>query len=216
MKTAKKRFLKLIIFAVILCGIIIFWEGRRTEADLSNGEFLILVNDDYYVPEDYEVDLLQLRNEEYVSEEIYPHLQKMFDDAREEDVYMIVRDGYRSCEEQEEIMQEKIEEYKRTTKIDFIAKHMAEKWVAVPGTSEHQLGIAVDINADIYSYGHQVYNWLENNAYKYGFIQRYPEDKVHITGISYEPWHYRYVGIEAATKIHEKGICLEEYIDSLK
>lgn len=216
MKKSRRRLRKLIIFTVILFGIIIYLEGKTQEADMSHGWNLILVNDDYYVPEDYEVELMELRNGEFISEDIYPCLQEMFDDARKEDVYMIVRDGYRSFEEQQEVMDEKIEEYKQTTKFDFLAKHMAEKWVAVPGTSEHQLGIAVDINADIYSYGQQVYDWLENNAYKYGFIQRYPEDKVYITGISYEPWHYRYVGIEAAKEMHEKGICLEEYIDSLK
>ena len=216
MKRARIRLYKIISLAIILFGIIIYFEERRTEATLTNGKFLILVNDDYYVPEDYEVELLELRNGEYVSEEMYPYLQEMFDAARAEDVYMIVRDGYRSYEEQQEVMDEKIAEYKETTSFDFLAKHMAEKWVAIPGTSEHQLGLAVDINADIYSYGTQVYEWLANNAHKYGFIQRYPEDKVYITGISYEPWHYRYVGVEAATEIHEKGICLEEYIDSLK
>ena len=82
MRKAKKRFLKLIIFATMLCGIILYFEEKRTEATLSNGKFLILVNDDYYVPEDYEVNLLELRNGEYVSEEMYPYLQEMFDAAQ--------------------------------------------------------------------------------------------------------------------------------------
>ncbi len=89
---------------------------------------------------------------------------------------------------------------------------MAEEWVAVPGTSEHQLGIAVDINADKERCENEdVYLWLAENAHKYGFILRYPQGKEDITGISYEPWHFRYVGVENAQIIYEKQICLEEY-----
>ena len=89
---------------------------------------------------------------------------------------------------------------------------MAEKWVAIPGTSEHQLGIAVDINPDYEKSGKEVYAWLAENAHEYGFINRYPEDKVHITGIMNEPWHYRYVGENAAKEMYEQRICLEEYL----
>ena len=94
------------------------------------------------------------------------------------------------------------------------AQQEAQNWVALPGTSEHQLGSAVDINADgIHSYGDEVYAWLNENSWRYGFIQRYPLDKTDITGISYEPWHYRYVGEQAAREIYERGICLEEYLE---
>ena len=96
------------------------------------------------------------------------------------------------------------------------AKKKAEEWVAVPGTSEHQLGIAVDINADgINSYGDEVYEWLLANSYKYGFIKRYPEDKTNITGIINEPWHYRYVGEKAAEEMVKNNLCLEEYLGEL-
>jgi len=85
--------------------------------------------------------------------------------------------------------------------------------VAVPGTSEHQLGIAIDINGDgSNSSSEVVYDWLANNAYKYGFILRYPSDKVEITKTQFEPWHYRYVGEKAAGEIYSQGICLEEYL----
>lgn len=96
------------------------------------------------------------------------------------------------------------------------AKKLAEQWVAIPGTSEHQLGIAVDINADTTkSSSDDVYKWLEENAHTYGFIKRYPSNKTDITGIINEPWHYRYVGKEVASEIYSQGICLEEYIDTL-
>ena len=96
----------------------------------------------------------------------------------------------------------------------FVAKEKALDWVAQPGTSEHQLGIAVDINPD-YSVtkGLGFYEWLSKNAHKYGFINRYPADKVEITGISNERWHYRYVGEKVARIIYEENLCLEEYID---
>ena len=200
----------------MIAGIIIFMEEKREVADTAMGWNLVLVNDDNLVPDNYEVELWTLKNGEQIDARIYPYLQEMFDAAREEDVHMIVADGYRSMEEQQSTMNEKVHEYKERVYIEFIAEKMAEKWVAVPGTSEHQLGLAVDINADVQNYGWEVYGWLANHAHEYGFVQRYPEDKTKITGISYEPWHYRYVGIEAATEMYEKNLCLEEYIDSLK
>ena len=90
---------------------------------------------------------------------------------------------------------------------------MAGQWVAIPGTCEHALGLAVDINADKeQSSNEEVYNWLAENAWRYGFILRYPKGKEDITGIDYEPWHYRYVGKEVAKEIYEEGITLEEYV----
>ena len=93
------------------------------------------------------------------------------------------------------------------------ALEAAKDWVALPGTSEHQLGLAVDINADVtLSTSEEVYDWFAKHAHEYGFILRYPEGKEDITGISYEPWHFRYVGLEAAQEIYAQGLCLEEYI----
>ena len=110
----------------------------------------------------------------------------------------------------------KIEAYENEGKSKSEAKKLAEQWVAIPGTSEHQLGIAVDINADTTkSSSDDVYKWLEENAHTYGFIKRYPSNKTDITGIINEPWHYRYVGKEVASEIYSQGICLEEYIDTL-
>lgn len=216
MRKAKRRFIFIIFIAIILVTIICYMDEKRSVADTANGWNLILVNDDYYVSEDYKVELWELQNGEKVDARIYPYLQEMFESAKKEEIYMIVADGYRSNEEQQEIMEDKIDEYEEKVLLRFLAKHMAERWVAVPGTSEHQLGLAVDINADIYNYGWEVYNWLEKNAHEYGFIQRYPEEKEYLTGISYEPWHYRYVGVEAATEMYEKNLCLEEYVDSLE
>ncbi len=174
---------------------------------------LILVNKWNPIPDDYDVDLTQLSNGEYVDTRIYSELQEMFDAAREDGVYAIVAAGYRTAEEQQSLMDEKIAEFEAEGCSVTDAKKEAETWVAVPGTSEHQLGIAVDINADgIHSEGSRVYKWLRKNAWEYGFILRYPSDKTDITGTGYEPWHYRYVGKEAAEEIYRQGLCLEEYL----
>lgn len=174
---------------------------------------LIVVNRWNELPEDYEVELTELSNGQMVDSRVYPYLQEMFDAARTEDVYPVVREGYRTAEEQQEILDDKIQSYINQGYSQVKAERTAKEWVALPGTSEHQLGIAVDINADKSKCSNEdVYGWLAENAYKYGFVLRYPPGKQKITGTSYEPWHYRYVGEEAAKEIYERGICLEEYV----
>lgn len=175
---------------------------------------LIVVNAWNELPEDYSVELTELSNGQKVDSRIYPYLQEMFDAAREEGVYPVVREGYRTAEEQQEILEDRIQTYINQGYSRSRAERTVKEWVALPGTSEHQLGIAVDINADKTKCSNdEVYTWLAENAYKYGFILRYPMGKQEITGTSYEPWHYRYVGIEAAYEINERGICLEEYFE---
>lgn len=99
------------------------------------------------------------------------------------------------------------------------AKAKAGRQVAVPGTSEHQLGLAVDIVdvsyqlLDTNQENTDVQKWLLENSWRYGFILRYPTDKTDVTGIVYEPWHYRYVSKEYAKEIYEKGVCLEQYLE---
>ena len=134
-------------------------------------------------------------------------------DGADEGYHMIVVEAFRTEEEQQYLMDEKVKAYMDEGYPKILAREMAEKWVAVPGTSEHQLGIAVDINPDYDRSGKEVYEWLAENAHEYGFINRYPEDKVHITGIMNEPWHYRYVGEDVAKQMYEQGVCLEEYLD---
>ena len=175
---------------------------------------LMLVNRENKVPNNYTVELTQLSNGEQVDSRIYPSLQQMFDDARMQGIQPVVISGYRTHDKQEVLMQEKIAAYEAEGNSRSEAKRLAGNWVAIPGTSEHQLGIAVDIraNKDGSSTNEQVYEWFSQNAHKYGFILRYPSNKIEITGINYEPWHYRYVGNEAALEIYERGVCLEEYL----
>lgn len=190
--------------------------GRKT-ASTEHGWNLILVNEDYYIPDNYEVELTELSNGKKVDSRIYPYLQSMFDDARANGLALFVREGYRTAEEQQQIMDERVAEYQGEGYSKSEAKKLARDYVAVPDTSEHQLGLSVDINADTTKCSSDaVYSWLAENAWRYGFIKRYPADKVDITGISNEPWHYRYVGKEAAQEIQSQGICLEEYIEQLE
>lgn len=194
----------------------VVWHMSKKEATLKNGWELIVVNSEYLVPDDYELKLLRLSNGEQIDERIYPSLQRMFDDMRAKGIYPTVVSGYRSYEEQSNILEEKYLAYRSEGYNKSRAKELALEWVALPGTSEHQLGIAVDINPDYsVSKGEGVYDWLRDNAHNYGFIKRYPENKSHITGINNEPWHYRYVGEKAAKEIYEQGLCLEEYIEML-
>ena len=190
--------------------------GRKT-ASTEHGWNLILVNEDYYIPDNYEVELTELSNGKKVDSRIYPSLQSMFDDARANGLALFVREGYRTAEEQQQIMAERVAQYQGEGYSKSEAKKLARDYVAVPDTSEHQLGLSVDINADTTKCSSDaVYSWLAENAWRYGFIKRYPADKVDITGISNEPWHYRYVGKEAAQEIQSQGICLEEYIEQLE
>lgn len=178
---------------------------------------LTLVNSTHPLSKNWEVELTELFNGECVDNRIYPELQEMFDTARAEGVYPVVASGYRSEGKQTRIMEETVQEYLNQSYCQEAAENEARKWVAEPGTSEHQLGLAVDINADgVNSAGYEVYEWLQEHCWEYGFIRRYPEDKTDITGVSNEPWHCRNVGVEAAKEITKFGLCLEEYIEYLQ
>lgn len=182
---------------------------------------LILVNQWNKLPNDYSINLTQLRNGNAIDERAYPDLQDMMDAARAEGLSPLICSSYRTMEEQERLYDEKVSQYLAEGYSQETAEAEASKWVAVPGTSEHQTGLAVDIVALSYQIldEHQEdtaeQKWLMENEYKYGFILRYPTEKSHITGVNYEPWHYRYVGKEAAREIYEQGISLEEYLNQV-
>ena len=173
---------------------------------------LILVNADHPLPEGFTVRLKALRNGQNVDERIYPELQQMFDDARAQDIYPYINESFRTAERQQEIMDKYIANYEAQGMSHEAAVEKALSIVALPGTSEHQLGLALDIIAEYSGDSTATWQWLKENCWRYGFILRYPADKEDITGISYEPWHFRYVGIDAAKEIMERGVCLEEYL----
>lgn len=221
-KKKNKNFFVLILL-IILVGLALHISknmsfGPVRTADLSRGWNLILVNGDYRIPNNYqnEIELTTLSNGKQVDSRIYPDLQAMFDDARAEGLQLFVREGYRTRKEQQQLLDDKIAAYLDEGYTRQEAERLAKEWVAVPGTSEHEIGIAVDINADTSASSKDaVYSWLAENSYKYGFIKRYPSDKKEITGVTNEPWHYRYVGKEVAEEIYMSGLCLEEYLQQL-
>lgn len=223
-KQTKPYFFIFILILAVIFTVICIKQNRHIpvlshvveEISAEDEWKMILVNKWNPLPENHTIETAELSNGECVDKRIFEPLQKMFSDMEAEGIYPIVVSGYRTQQEQEDIYNEKITAYENEGMSYQKAKEEAERWVAVPGTSEHQLGLAVDINADgVNSAGYEVYNWLNKNAYRYGFINRYPNDKIDVTGISNEPWHYRYVGEKAADEINKWGICLEEYLGRL-
>lgn len=207
-------FLKFVMAGVLLVMVALTAVHLLKNVVGYSGEWnLILVNKNHKIPYNYSLELIELSNGEKVDARIYPDLQKMFDDARAAGLQLFVRDGYRTGDEQKAIMNDKIAAYETEGYSKKEAKALAKTYVAEPGTSEHELGLSVDINAESSGASQDaVYEWLDENAYKYGFIKRYPADKTDITGIDNEPWHYRYVGYEAAKEMKEQNLCLEEYL----
>ena len=191
--------------------------ASATEA--KNNGLLTLVNMSHTLPADWTVDLVELRNNQSIDRRAYDGLQKMMDDARAEGLDPLICSSYRTNETQERLYTNKKNSYLEQGYSEDDATALAATWVAYPGTSEHQLGLTVDIcsigNQELDSSQEDTatQQWLMANCYKYGFILRYPADKSDITEISYEPWHYRYVGVEAATEMYQKHLCLEEYLE---
>ncbi|UUX35472.1 M15 family metallopeptidase [Fundicoccus culcitae] len=173
---------------------------------------LVLVNQWQALPEGYEVELTELRNDFYVDERIYPELQAMFDAARQEGIYPLVVSAFRDETEQQGIIDERVNNYMAQGYSWQAALDETLRTVAPPKYSEHETGLAVDINAENGD-DQAVYDWLAEHAHAYGFIVRYPADKVAETGIDYEPWHFRYVGVEHATYMYEHDLSLEAYVE---
>ena len=121
-----------------------------------------------------------------------------FDDMRNQGLNPVITSAYRDRNLQKDLLKEEIDMNKSLGYYQEEATTLAESLVARPGFNEHETGLALDINLDTGSNNEDVYYWLANNSYKYGFIIRYPEGKTSITGILYEPWHIRYFGKEAA------------------
>ena len=172
---------------------------------------LILVNADHPLPEGFTVNLKDLRNGQQVDERIYPELQQMFDDAREAGIYPYINESFRTAERQQQILDKYIANYMSSGLSREEAERKAREVVALPGTSEHQLGLALDLIGE-YGNNEATWAWLRENSWRYGFILRYPAGKEEITGYAYEAWHFRYVGVPTAQEITEAGLCLEEYL----
>ena len=197
-------------------------------ADEEDEGLPILVNKDHPLPDDYEPDdlvnmrdycdasIVSIKGSEIQGARVaVDALLAMLTQAQAEGIdSWQVSAGYRSVAYQQELYDEKVYEYRQQGMSGSQARSAAGKLVALPGCSEHHTGLAFDITVPGKSFGGtKQAKWLEEHCWEWGFILRYPADKTDITGITNEPWHFRYVGIEAATEMHETGECLEEYIE---
>lgn len=179
---------------------------------------LVLVNSSHPMQEGYVPELTEIQPGYSVDTRIANAARKMLSDADEEGLHIQICSAYRSVERQEQVFGDSMKDRVKSGMDYWEAYEETTQNVAIPGTSEHALGLALDLISDEYSEldekqeGTAEAKWLAENCYKYGFILRYPPERMNITGIIYEPWHYRYVGEEHAAKIMELGITLEEYL----
>ena len=183
---------------------------------------LVLINKQHPVPEDYTFTLGTIKGSMKCDERIIPDILAMLQAAKDDGINLVICSPYRDLKRQEVLFERKINAYMKKGMSYFDAYTMTSQTVTVPGASEHQIGMALDIICDSYSSLNEGFGdteagqWLKLHSCEYGFILRYPEGKEYITGIEYEPWHFRYVGKEAATQIKDQGITLEELVESLK
>lgn len=220
---------------IVVLGVIIFIGGKNPLVGLSNhkdtylsetstnvssnsSKYLMLVNKKNPLGLDYEPDNLVKPNvkflrdtsdeSRYMEETAAKALEELFQVAKSENINLIGSSAYRSYKSQVRVLKDEIS----SKGVDY-----ANKYVAKPGKSEHQSGLSIDVTneARCFDKTSPEAQWLANNAYRFGFILRYPEGKEDITGYNYEPWHIRYVGKYAAKEIYEKNITLEEYLNKI-
>lgn len=178
---------------------------------------LLLVNRDYILPDNYVPDLAKSvesdSDSKLLDSRVAPFYNKMYLAAAEDGIYLTTVSGYRSYQKQETNFENKINTYISKGYGKAEAAREAAKIILPPGTSEHNAGIAMDIISLEQDFENtKAFRWLSENAADYGFILRYPKDKQDVTKIIYEPWHWRFVGVDNAKKIKASGLCLEEYL----
>ncbi len=168
---------------------------------------VILVNRDHPVPSYYELDLVTVVDWHQVDRRCYDALMQMLSDCSEAGIEYIFNSGYRTKKQQTLILETRTQEHMEDFDLSYDeAYEKALETVAIPGTSEHHLGLAVDLLGD------EAIPWLTEHCWEYGFIVRYTEEKEAITGIIDEPWHFRYVGPAVSLDMQFSGLCLEEYL----
>lgn len=193
----------------------------KPEIDIASWECR-LVNKDNPLPEDYIPELTDIENGQYFDSRAADALKQLVAAARSEGFTVYITSSYRSFAVQRSLFSNKVSQYISSEGSREAAEAKAKTIVAYPGTSEHQLGLACDIVDKYYQYMNEslenteLLKWMSAHCVEYGFILRYPKDKTDITGVMYEPWHFRYVGKEAASYISKNGLCLEEFVSLYK
>lgn len=229
-----------LVFVIFLSGVLIFavaekkhenkqnnlvepsqpitFSSTQTQAPIQKEKWMLkLVNNDNPLPNDYDPNLSQIENGYYFDERAANALKEMLKEARANGTNPVICSAYRSTQRQQTLFNAQVEKQIATGLSKNEAMDAAKTIVAYPGTSEHNLGLAVDIVSREYQLLDEKQEetdenkWLRENCTRFGFIVRYPSNKTNITGVIYEPWHFRYVGKEAAEYMTKNNICLEEY-----
>ena len=206
-----KKYILIIIFILFITGCDNeFYKNIKTVKNPN--DTLVLVNknnrlNDDFIPEDLiKLDLNYSNDQKYLRKEAALSFYKLSSDAKKINYRIIIVSGYRSYTYQEKLFEYYVKEK---------GMNYALMCSAKPGHSEHQTGLAIDVEGSNLDYDlfeeSKEFDWMKKNAHKYGFILRYPKGRENITGFKYEPWHYRYVGKKVATIIYENDITFEEY-----
>ena len=180
---------------------------------------LMLINKQHPIPEDYTFNLGTIKDDMRCDDRIISDLLAMMRAAKDDGIILKIQSPYRTDYRQETNFNARIKRYMGQGYSYMEAYKLTAQVITVPGASEHQVGLALDITCDTYDSLTQGFGetkageWLAEHSCEYGFTLRYPEGKEYITSIEYEPWHFRYVGREAATIMRDEGICLEEFWD---
>lgn len=194
--------------------------GTGEELSFDNTDWrLVLINKQHPIPDDYDFKLGTFTSGMRCDERVIEDLLLMMQAAKTDGLNLVVRSPYRTSDHQEDNFNDRIKSYMRQGLSYMEAYKATSRVITVPGCSEHEVGLALDITSDTFIPLLQGFadteegQWLEEHSYEYGFILRYPSGKEYITGIEYEPWHFRYVGREAAAIMKAEELCLEEFWD---
>ena len=236
----KKKLILALAALMVLCAVFTACDSANGGEDLG-GPYLVLVNKQNAAGEDYVPENLTTLDSSYTAggktiqleNTVAEAVVSMIEAMRAVGIDNVsVTSGYRTYEYQKTLFERYMaeEKEKHPSLSDEEIKQIVLTYSAYPGTSEHQTGLCVDLYTDemvgLWNYGSETpdnpydkgfaetdaFVWLREHAHEYGFILRFPENKTDVTGYSYESWHYRYVGVEHAKKIHQEGITLEEYL----
>lgn len=218
--------LRVILLVSILSGIFFYKLDEYKEKSVLainrnivkkldyNVDLSMLVNYENKVPDDYDLRLRDVGDNK-VATILYNDLNRMITFAKNDDgVEINVNSAYRPNSTQANIFNSYVKDYQNQGYSYNAAVKMTKISVAEPGYSEHETGLAIDFSEPgNYAKNNKMWDWLDKNAYKYGFIKRYPSNKTNITRVKHEPWHYRYVGIDLAKEIYESKLTLEEFLE---
>lgn len=201
------------------------WDAA-TDGTKGNDWNMILVNETHLFANENEMKLVEIDHGEFIDKRILSDYLQLKKEAQKAGYQLAAISGYRSIDYQEGLFATSIENYRLQGYSQKEAEQMTKKYVQIPGASEHHTGLAIDIASEAFKNSGQEltdelentpeYKWLEKNAAKYGFILRYPKGKEKVTGIGYEPWHFRYVGVKEAEFLKENELTLEEWHEKMQ